>query len=118
MRVATILAGPPEQQAEVVVSKFNQGQVGDPLSNINRWRGEVRLGPTTNADDHKPEQRDIGGRKGEIYDFVGLGDAAMASRVVKISGNGEIWYFKLRGPAAAVAAQKSAFDQFLSSIQF
>jgi hypothetical protein len=116
MRLATILAG--EGGAEVIVSRFPATVAGDVLANLNRWRAEVRLPPTNDANENKPQDRQIGGRSGKVYDFTGSGANPLASRVVAITSGNELWYFKLRGPAEAVNAQKAAFDQLLSSIRF
>lgn len=44
MRLATYLAPDSEGTVEVAVSRF-AGRVGGELANINRWRGQMGLGP-------------------------------------------------------------------------
>ena len=46
MRYATFVAGEGAGKIEVVLSTF-PGDVGGLIPNINRWRGQVGLGPIT-----------------------------------------------------------------------
>jgi hypothetical protein len=44
MRLATYIAPDPGGPVEVAVTRFG-GRVGGALANINRWRGQMGLGP-------------------------------------------------------------------------
>lgn len=44
MRIATYIADTPSGQVEIAITRF-PGDVGGVLANINRWRGQMGLGP-------------------------------------------------------------------------
>jgi hypothetical protein len=46
MRIATYLADAPSGQVEIAITRF-PGDVGGVLANINRWRGQMGLGPVS-----------------------------------------------------------------------
>lgn len=49
MRLATYMAPDPDGLVEVAVSRFS-GRVGGDLANINRWRGQMGLGPVAESE--------------------------------------------------------------------
>ena len=124
MRRATFLAkGADGQTAEIVVSVF-PGDVGGLLANINRWRGQIGLGPVA-PDEISGITSDlvIGGTKATVVDFKA--DTAAPGKtqplrmvVVTISRAGNSWFFKMTGDAPLVAAQKETFLQFVKSVKF
>ncbi len=104
----------------IKVSSFAAGNFGDLSSNLNRWHGEVDLPSVDTAQAHDVPETTIGNRKWKIYDFAGPESAGAARKRVIVGQteqNGEVFFFKMLGPAEVVAQQKSAFDQFLSSVQ-
>jgi hypothetical protein len=124
MRRATfVVKGSDGQGAEVVVSSF-PGDVGGLVANINRWRGQIGLGPVA-PDEVSGMTSDlvVNGVKATVVDFKA--DSAPADKapparmiVVTIPHAGNSWFFKITGPAPLVEAQKAAFLQFVESVKF
>jgi hypothetical protein len=99
-------------KAEVTVSIFPT-EAGGRLANINRWRGQIGLGPVS---------------EGELAKLVApLDPANSAAILVDMTNNarqligaivprgGQWFYYKLMGDAAAVAPEKEAFVAFVKS---
>lgn len=85
------------------------------LENINRWRRQIALVPLTEAD--LPAQSTTltnGDLQFTVIDF-----ASGSSRVLGaiLYRGDEAWFFKLNGPDAAVAGQKSSFLEFLKTVK-
>jgi hypothetical protein len=90
---------------------------------VNMWRGVFKM-PTLDEKAAKESLKDqpIAGGDGKIFDLTspaGEGDAA-GTRIVTavLHRDGVSWFFKLQGPPEAVAAQYTAFTQFLASAKF
>jgi hypothetical protein len=124
MRRATfVVKGSDGQSAEVVVSSF-PGDVGGLVANINRWRGQIGLGPIA-PDEVSGMTSDlmVNGVKATVVDFKA--DSAPADKapparmiVVTIPHEGNSWFFKITGAAPLVEAQKATFLQFVQSVKF
>jgi hypothetical protein len=124
MRRATYLVkGTDGQTAEVVVSVF-PGDVGGLMANINRWRGQIGLGPI--APDEiagVTSDVDVNGTKSTVIDLKA--DAVPPGKtqpprmiVVTVPHAGNSWFFKITGDAPLVGAQKEPFLQFVKSVKF
>jgi hypothetical protein len=122
MRVASFrVAGEGGKLADVSIVPL-PGLAGRDLDNVNRWRGQVGLGPITEQELPKlAESLEIGGQPAQLYDQAGQnpgsGDktrilAALTRR------DGVAWFFKMTGDDALVAQQKPAFIEFLKSLTF
>jgi hypothetical protein len=116
MRVATYnVSGEGKQSAEIAISAF-PGDVGGPLANINRWRGQLGLGPI--------KQEDVAGitspiEAGDIKGtVVNLDAGAKRMLVATLPHAGNSWFFKMTGDAPVVEAQKEAFLGFVKSVKF
>lgn len=124
MRRATFVMKDAEgQTAEIVVSTF-PGDVGGLLANVNRWRGQIGLGPL-GADEVASitADVDIDGTKVTVVDFET--DTAPAGKahpqgmiVVTLPHEGNSWFFKMTGDAPLVGAQKEELLQFVKSMKF
>ena len=90
------------------------GSMGDHLENVNRWRGEIGLEPTT-ADELKSETDDMKllGGDGAYFEMVGATETTHAAMVER---DGQVWFFKLRGPGDEVVKQRDAFKKWLGSL--
>lgn len=103
--------------AEVTAFAFPNSAPGmaDPLANINRWRGEVGLEPTT-AEKLAEESSEItlSGDTATYVELVGESETTYAAMTERGS---QVWFFKLRGTSEAVATQQEAFKAWLSSMQ-
>ena len=101
--------------AEVVVSAF-PGDVGGLLPNINRWRGQIGLGPI--APDEvagMTSNLDFAGMRVTVVDFK---SETQRMIVVTVPHEGNSWFFKITGDLASVEAQKETFLQFVNSVKF
>lgn len=124
MRRATFLVkGADGQSAEISVSAF-PGDVGGLLANINRWRGQIGLGPV--APDEVAaltSDMEINGAKVTVVDFRGHSPPAGKAQpqrmiVVTIPHTGDSWFFKMTGDAPLVETQKEKLMQFVESVRF
>ena len=124
MRRATfVVKDTNDQTVEIVVSTF-PGDVGGLLANVNRWRGQIGLGPVA-PDEIASITSDveIGGTKTTVVDFKT--DTAPAGKtqpqrmiVVTLPHAGNSWFFKMTGDAPLVGAQKETLLQFVKSVKF
>ena len=124
MRRATFeVKGSDGQSAEVVVSSF-PGDVGGLVANINRWRGQIGLGPIA-PDEVSGITSDlmVNGVKATMVDFKA--DSAPQDKlppkrmiVVTIPHEGNSWFFKITGDAPLIEAQKATFLEFVQSVKF
>jgi hypothetical protein len=116
MRFATLK--PPvggKVDASVVVLP---GPAGGELANVNRWRGQIGLGPLDEAGlarARKVMKTKAGPLK--VYDFTS--EAAPRSRLVAglTEVGGETWFVKMTGDAEAVGAARADFMKLLGSLR-
>jgi hypothetical protein len=117
MRVASFSLPADAGKAEVTVVAL-PGDVGGELANVNRWRGQLALPPIAEAD--LPAAR-TSMRSGLgslfVYDFTGTGQKKTRLVAGMIQVSGTMWFFKLMGDEAAVAAAKPAFLKLLEGLK-
>lgn len=114
MRVASFEVKHDSGVADMSVTRFPGG--GDSLSNVNRWRGQVKLESLTEEELQKSVKKmEIGGLAGEYYEAVGPEQTILAAIVP--DGDSK-WFFKMQGPNEAVAAEIGRFEEFLKSVKF
>lgn len=101
--------------AEVTAFVFPAaGAMGDPLENVNRWRREVGLAPTDAAAlAEESETIDLLGGEGTYVELVGAQETTHAAMVQR---DGGVWFFKIRGPGEAVAAERDTFREWLGTL--
>jgi len=91
------------------------------LANINRWRGQVGLDPLAEAQlATESTTLETGSLKFAVVDLLGKQPGSETS--VRVLGailyrGDEAWFFKLGGPDAVVAAEKTAFVGFLRTVR-
>ncbi len=108
--------------ADVSVSAF-PGMAGQDLENVNRWRGQVGLGPVDAAGLDAITTRiegDGGYHDFQMYDFESAqpmleGGRRMRLLVAMLKQEDTIWFFKMTGESGLVASQREAFARFLRS---
>jgi hypothetical protein len=121
MRLASFkVVSPNGKETDVSVVSL-PGMAGGDLANVNRWRGQVQLGPidgdtlaksaehlTANGHDFLvvdlASDQPINGEKQRIVAAV-------------LDENDRSWFIKMTGEDAAVAAQKSGFTDFLRGLK-
>jgi hypothetical protein len=117
MRVASFELPKGPGKAEVTVVAL-PGDVGGELANVNRWRGQLALPPVAEADlpaARAPVRSGLG--KLFVYDFTGAGEKKTRLVAGMIQVSGTMWFFKLMGDEAAVAAAKPAFLKLLEGLK-
>ncbi|HEY9154581.1 MAG TPA: hypothetical protein VIM69_05590 [Opitutaceae bacterium] len=122
VRIASFtIAGKEDRKADMSVTQF-PGDVGGDLANVNRWRGQIQLSPITAADLSKDvREQDFPAGQFSLVDMVSdkpVIDGKYRSRILGawLKQPDRTWFFKLSGEADLVAAQQSAFEEFLKSI--
>lgn len=114
MRLATYRAA-GHDETEIAVSRFG-GDVGGELANVNRWRGQVGLGPI-----------DASGLESEIVRF---GDAAAPGYRVRVEGDAlhqlaagvfdpatnQTWFVRVTGAPEVIDAVEADVLEFARSI--
>jgi hypothetical protein len=95
------------------------GDVGGELANLNRWRGQILLPPLSeSALSANTTTLKVGSLDFTVVDFTSTTSSA-PERILGalVSFEGNTWFFKLKGPAQLVEANKSAFLQLLQSVK-
>ena len=96
------------------------GESGGLAANVNRWRGQVGLGPLSDKDAERCVSSLQAGKV--TYQWVALqgkdanGDVAIVSAMTTI--HAQTWFIKLMGPVAVVHEQEPAFKKFLAGLTF
>ncbi|MCP3905076.1 MAG: hypothetical protein GY715_15740 [Planctomycetes bacterium] len=113
MSVASITVSGSDQQAALTITPLGGSQ--DMLSNVNRWRRQVGLGPLASLADDPPRPIEVAGAPGHLINAGGADQRILA--VVSVRG-GMTWFYKLSGPDPLVSSQLDAFNEFIRSIRF
>lgn len=120
MRAAGFLAGSGAVKAEMTAIPL-AGAAGGLVPNVNRWRSQIDLEPVDEAQLKREVQPiTISGISGQLFDMTGPESAGPKRErilVALVEHGGKTWFFKMKGPVDVVAAQKSAFEEFMKSVQ-
>jgi hypothetical protein len=123
MRLASFNAAAPNgKETDVSVVSLPEIAGGD-LANVNRWRGQVSLGPIDEDTLAKTaEHVKSNGHDYLVVDLVSdapMGDKQEKQRILAaiLDENGRSWFVKMTGEDTAVESQKSAFTDFLRSLK-
>ncbi len=116
MRYATLKA-PAKGKLDVSVVVL-PGPAGGELANVNRWRGQIGLGPI-DAVELAAARKAVKSKAGEValYDFTS--DGQVKSRLVAglTQAQGNTWFVKMVGDAEPVAAAHPEFIHLLESLR-
>jgi hypothetical protein len=116
-----LLTGGADAKAEVTVSVF-PGDTGGLLANVNRWRGQVGLGPLEASQLNKHvTSLDVPGGKATLVDVSGTSPrTGQKARLIGaiLPRAGRTWFYKLLGDEAVAAQQQSAFIKFIKSVRY
>lgn len=118
-RATFAVPGPAGIEADLSVTSF-PGDVGGLLANVNRWRGQVALPPTTAADLPASATPLAGAALPlTLVDLTGPAIAGAASGILGgiVPVGGETWFFKLSGPRTVLDHERAAFVAFLQTIR-
>lgn len=93
------------------------GDAGGELANVNRWRGQIGLGPT-DAAGLAAARTTARSKLGPVpvYDFTSEGTrkSRLVAAIVMVDGNA--WFIKLTGDAEPVTAARADFFRLLESL--
>jgi hypothetical protein len=94
---------------------------GDLLPNINRWRGQIQLGPMTQEQLQADAKKiPVGDVTGDYIELVGPADANPSEAILGVVAvrDGTTWFIKLKGDAPLAEREKQNFEAFVKSIKF
>jgi hypothetical protein len=116
-----LIKGAGDAQAAVNVST-SAGDGGGLLANLNRWRGQLGLGPVDEADLSKQVQPlELPGTKATLADISGTdartGHKAHLLAAIVPQGQ-QTWFYKLMGDEQVVQQQKEAFTKFVQTAKY
>jgi hypothetical protein len=117
MRKGSYTITGPGGAAELAITAF-PGDVGGDLANVNRWRGQLQLPPIAQAEfETATRHLDRNGLHITVVDLVGTGGSAQRILGAMVPHAGATWFFKLMGPDALVAQERTAFLAFVDTIK-
>lgn len=99
-------------EADLSITAF-PGDTGGLEANLNRWRGQVGLSPAPDVLT-AVESIPANGLQFAVVDYANNGTRLLGA-VVSFGGN--TWFFKLMGPDALVAGQKTYFLDFIRTVR-
>jgi hypothetical protein len=93
------------------------GDAGGELPNVNRWRGQIGLGPT-DAAGLAAARTSVKTRAGaaNVYDFTSEGTKRSRLIAAILFVDGSSWFIKLTGDAEPVGTARPAFLKLLESL--
>ena len=115
------IAGADGATAAVNISS-SAGEGGGLIGNVNRWRGQLGLPSSADADVEKSVTTlDVAGGKASLVDFTGTD--ARTGRPTRLIGvmvpqSNQTWFYKLMGDGGVVESQKAAFIQFVQGVKY
>ena len=88
---------------------------GSPLLNVNRWRGQVGLGPLTEEQlAATAKMVEVGQMAGNLYEMSQEGRSIFG---VIVENQGQMWFAKMAGDTPLVERERERFVEFLKSLQ-
>lgn len=117
------ITGDSNTEADVSITSL-AGAAGGVAANVNRWRGQAGLPSLSETEVHATLQElAVDKRKVVVADLLAPQPAMGRSHRVRIIGavmehGNETWFVKMMGDDPLVAAQKTAFLDFLKTFQF
>ena len=105
------------ETAEVTISIAG----GDPVMNINRWRGQIELPPVTKKSEilEFAKETETADRPAIFVDLANP-KAPAPNRILAVmipTDPGIMWFLKMTGPEALVGRQKANFEAFTRSFK-
>jgi hypothetical protein len=115
MRYASFNAGGSNDKIDISVVTF-PGDGGSDADNVNRWRQQIGLPPTTPA----AVATQVAPLKTSEGNFSSVDIAGASARTLAAwtRRDGHVWFFKATGPNAVVEKEKQNFVKFVQSVRF
>lgn len=116
MRLASFdVPGAGGAKGDLSISALGGG-AGGLLANVNRWRGQVGLGPWDEAALTKSgETLSLNGDSGVLVDLKGSEKRILA---VVVPRGDRTWFYKLTAPDALVTQERENFVKFVQSVRY
>lgn len=117
-RGSYLVTGPDDATADFSITAF-PGDVGGDLANVNRWRGQISLGPI-NAATLADSTIQVAGQDLTLTVVeMANPDLPEPQRILGalVFFEGNTWFFKLMGPDALVASEKANFISLLKTVK-
>ncbi|HWB11276.1 MAG TPA: hypothetical protein VG826_18755 [Pirellulales bacterium] len=113
IRKASFRIAEGETTADVSIIDL-EASVAELLPNVNRWREQIKLGPTTQREiDKQVQSIAVGDREGQYLEMLG-DDKATLVAILKAAGRA--WFIKLTGDKSLVEGQRDHFKSFVHSL--
>lgn len=115
------ITGADNAQAAVNVS-MSAGEGGGLSLNVNRWRGQLGLGPLSEEELNKlVTSIDTAGGKAMVVDMAGID--ARTNQKTRLIGAivpqaNRTWFYKLMGNEQVVEKEKDAFSKFVQTVKY
>ena len=110
-RQASFQVSDAGQKAEITVVTAG----GDLLANVNRWRGQIELKPTTQEQlDRETQPIDVGELKGT---YVKLDGPKKTTLAVVVEAAGRTWFITLKGDNELAQRETENFKSFVHSLR-
>ncbi|NBV83899.1 hypothetical protein EBR57_07255 [bacterium] len=93
------------------------GDAGGLLSNVNRWRGQLGLGPISDGD--LQQSIKLMTSNGLSFRMIDMANPATGKRVIGAVAQTETdtWFFKLEGESGSLDGAKPQFEAFIRSVE-
>ena len=118
MLLASFIASGDQGQAEITISKL-PADGGGLLANVNRWRGQLGLGPVTEAQlSGLVSQIEVDAENAPLVDLKGTNArTGQPARMlaVAVPQHGETWFYKMMGEESVVEKERQTFISFVQS---
>jgi hypothetical protein len=108
------------QQIEVSASPLG-GRAGGLLSNVNRWRMQLKLAPIEESElNSLIKETKIDGKPAKIVQLVGPESAQPRTAITAAVAERDdaTWFFRMKGDADLAKDQQENFEKFIDSIKF
>lgn len=115
MRMASFEVREGAELLDISVTSF-PGDVGGLTANVNRWRGQLNLPPSTPEAIEQSAQtlRTLSG-DATVLEFS---NGSVSTLVATLRHDGASWFVKMTGPAALAEREAQNFRAFVRSIDF
>ena len=112
-RKASFRVADAGESGEVSVTDLELS-AGDLLPNVNRWRGQIGLEPTTEREmEQHVEAIGVGSTRGDYIEMLADKKATIA---VVVKAAGRAWFLKLTGDRSLVEHERDHFKSFVHSL--
>jgi hypothetical protein len=118
--VAGFLFKKDSQQIEISASPLG-GRAGGLLSNVNRWRTQLKLAPIEEAElNSLVKDTKIDGQPAKMVQLVAPESAQPRTAITAAVAERDdaTWFFRMKGDASLVKEEQENFEKFLDSIKF